>query len=326
MILDWDKLRVFYHVAKAKSFNRAACHLNISQSSLSRSVQQLEYLLKVQLFNRVPKGLILTKQGQILFEKVKEMAVSLGDAETTLQEESSEPQGNIKVATTVALANIWLIEIIPDFLASYPKIKLDIIGSDEELDIKAREVDVSIRPFVTDEPDLVHEYLFSCCLQLYASPEYLQKFGCPQTVNDLDHHQIITFSESRIKPHDYVDWILWVGKAPGGYKRKPYIRINSSKGASRFAELGLGIVALSKEFPGIENMNLVSILPDVKGPTIDIYYAYPLSLKTLKRVQVFGEYLAKSVPKNSRRGIDIRNLNTPHIHKKNKIDLAVVSR
>lgn len=293
--LDWDKLKIFYYVAKAKSFNRASHELNVSQSALSRSVQLLEHLLKIQVFNRVPKGLVLTKEGEILFEKVAEMMASLEDAKSAIQEEFLEPRGNLKVATTVALASLWLVEIIPGFLEKYPEIELDIIGHDEKLDVKAREADVSIRPFIEDQQDLIQHYLFSCFLQLYASPEYLNKYGCPRVASDLDNHRIITFGESTIRPYSDIDWPLRIG-AKQNSMRKPYISINSSKGASRLAELGLGIVALSKEFPGIAEMNLVPILPKIKGPVIDLYYVYPLALKNSKRVQVLKEYLMNAVP------------------------------
>ncbi len=302
MTLDWDKLRVFYYVAKAKSFNRAAQDLNISQSALSRSIQLLEHLLKTQLFNRLSTGLVLTKEGDILFEKVKDMFSSLEDAKSLIQEEMSEPCGSLKVATTVALASLWLVEIVPDFLDTYPDIELDIIGHDEKLDVKAREADVSIRPFIADQPDLIQDYLFSCFLQLYASPEYLKKHGSPRTASDLDKHRIITFGESTIRPYSDIDWPLRVGiKQPD--IRKPYISINSSQGACRLAERGLGIVALSKELPGIEKMNLITILPEIKGPIIDLYYVYPSALKNSKRVQVFGKYLMDFIPADSKRKV-----------------------
>ncbi len=303
MTLDWDKLRVFYYVAKAKSFNRAGHDLNISQSALSRSVQQLEHLLKVQLFNRIPRGLILTKEGEILFEKVKEMAASLEDAKNAIQEESLEACGSLKVATTVALASLWFVEIVPGFLERYPNIELDIIGHDERLDVKAREADVSIRPFIEGQQDLIQDYLFSCFLQLYASPEYLKRNGFPRTANELDHHRIITFGESTIRPYSDIDWPLRIG-AKQNQMRKPYISINSSKGASRLAELGMGIVALSKEFPGIEKLNLVNILPEVKGPVIDLYHVYPLALKNSMRVQALGRYLMDSIPAASKKMLE----------------------
>ncbi|MBY0273655.1 MAG: LysR family transcriptional regulator [Alphaproteobacteria bacterium] len=300
MNLDWDKLKVFYFVAKAKSFNRASKDLNISQSALSRHVQLLEHLLKVQLFNRVPRGLILTKQGEILYEKVKEMFSSLENAKAAIQVETSEPSGSLKVATTVALASVWLVERVSGFLELYPQIELDIIGYDEQLDVRAREADVSICPFIGGHSDLIQEYLFSCFLTLYASPEYLKKYGDPQSVKDLDNHKIISFGEYNMKLYNDVDWPLQIGAKPE-HIRKPYISINSSQGACRLAELGLGIVALSKEFPGIEKTNLVNILPDVQGPVIDLYYVYPSALKNSKRVQAFGKYLFDSMPSESKK-------------------------
>jgi DNA-binding transcriptional LysR family regulator len=300
MTLDWDKLRVFYYVAKAKSFNQAAQHLNISQSALSRSIQLLEHLLKAQLFNRLSTGLVLTKEGNILFEKVKDMFSSLEDAKSLIQEEMSEPCGSLKVATTVALASLWLVEIVPGFLETYPNIELDIIGHDA--DVKAREADISIRPFIADQPSLIQDYLFSCFLQLYASPEYLKKYGTLRTASDLDQHRIITFGKSTIRPYRDVDWPLRTGiKQPD--VRKPYISINSSQGACRLAELGLGIVALSKELPGIEKMNLLPILPQVKGPIIDLYCVYPAALRNSKRVHVFGKYLKDCIPIESKRNV-----------------------
>lgn len=300
MNLDWDKLKVFYFVAKAKSFNRASKDLNISQSALSRHVQLLEHLLKVQLFNRVPKGLVLTKQGEILYEKVKEMFSSLEDAKAAIQEETSEPCGSLKVATTVALASVWLVERVSGFLELYPQIELDIIGYDEQLDVKTREADVSICPFIEGQSDLIQEYLFSCFLRLYASPEYLMKYGNPQSVKDLDNHKIISFGEYNMKLYSDIDWPLRIGAKPE-HIRKPYVSINSSQGACRLAELGVGIVALSKEFPGIEITNLVNILPDVQGPVIDLYYVYPSALKNSKRVQAFGKYLSDSMPSESKK-------------------------
>jgi DNA-binding transcriptional LysR family regulator len=301
--MDWDKLRVFYHVAKAGSFIRAAENLNITQSTLSRSIQILEYLLKTQLFNRVPKGVVLTKQGELLFNKVEQMFANFEEAKAQIQDETEKPQGSLKVASTVALASLWLIELIPGFLELYPDIELDIIGHDEKLDVKSREADVSIRPFIDDQSDLIQTYLFSCFLELYASPIYLEKFGVPKAPEDLDHHRIITFGESTIRPYSDIDWPLRIGSKPERI-RKPYVSINSSKGASRLAELGVGIVALSKEFPGIDTMNLIKVLPEISGPIIDLYYVYPQALKNSKRVQVFGEYLLKSIPDNFKRKIE----------------------
>lgn len=295
--MDWDKLRVFYHVAKSRSFNRASERLNISQSSISRGIQLLEHQVKYAVFNRTPKGLTMTRHGEILFEAVEKMFGDLETAKTIMEEESKEPKGTLKVASTVALASIWLVELVPIFLEFYPQIHLDIIGHDEGLDMKMREADVSIRPFIENQPDLIQKYLFSCSLQLYASPEYIEKFGEPAHVKELDYHRIITFGESAVRPYNDIDWPLRIGSNEGDV-RKPYISINSSHGAANLAAKGLGIVALSKEYPNIDKINLVPILTSVAGPVIDLFYVYPESLKNSKRVKVFGDFLSSHIPED----------------------------
>src|SRR5579883_1717631 len=98
--MDWDKLKQFYYVARAGNFTRAGEKLHISQSALSRSVRNLEDYLKTKLFQRNTRGVILTKQGEILLEQVSHMINSIQKAETIIREEDSEPQGNLKIAAT----------------------------------------------------------------------------------------------------------------------------------------------------------------------------------------------------------------------------------
>jgi DNA-binding transcriptional LysR family regulator len=293
--INWNRLTAFYHTARLGNIKHACAKLNIDQSTLSRTIQSFEESLGFKLFNRIPHGVVMTKQGEILFPVIEKVLFDIDAALLTAKEEGEIPKGTLKVATTVALASLWLVQLIPGFLEEYQDIELYIIGDDERLNVKAREADVLIAPYIDHSPDLIQTYLFSCCLQLYASPQYLEKFGCPQTVDDLDNHRLITFGTDTIRPYSDIDWLLRVG-LPSGMIRKPYLSINSSKGASQLAEQALGIVALSDEFPQIEELNLVKILPDVKGPTIDLYYIYPQSLKNSKRVKVFGEYIEEHTP------------------------------
>lgn len=298
--INWNRLTAFYQTARFGNIKHACAKLNIDQSTLSRTIQSFEESLGFKLFNRVPQGVVLTKQGEILFSVVEKVLFDIDAALIMANEEGELAKGTLTVATTVALASLWLVQMIPGFLEEYPDIELYIIGDDERLNLKAREADVLIAPFIKDSPDLIQTYLFSCCLQLYASPEYLERFGCPQSIDDLDNHRLITFGTGTIRPYSDIDWVLRTG-LPSGVVRKPYLSINSSKGASQLAEQGLGIVALSDEFPHIDKLNLVKILPEVRGPVIDLYYTYPMSLQQSKRVKVMGDYLEKHIPDKYKR-------------------------
>lgn len=288
--IDWNKFKLFYYVAKAGSFSETSKRLNLSQSTISRSIQALEYQLQTKLFSRVRKGVILTKQGESLFLAAEKAFEEFTRAETIMLEAEEEPQGTLKVATTMAMASVWIMPHINDFLLKYPRIQLIIIGSDEELDLKTRQADVSIRPFIENHPDLIQDPISVFHLKLYASPKYLKQYGIPQNPQDLEHHKIIVFGYDAMNPYNDINWPLKLGM-PAGILRSPYLCINTSAGMRRAAEDGHGIIALAAEYPGLEESGFIEVLPDIEKPQIPIYYVYPESLKDSKRVKILGNYL-----------------------------------
>jgi DNA-binding transcriptional LysR family regulator len=292
--IDWDKFKLFYYVAKAGSVTSAAERLHISQSALSRSILGLESQLNIQLFERVPRGLILTKQGESLFKAAEKAFEEFTRAEIAMLEKEEEPEGTLKIATTRAIANVWLMYHINEFLTLYPKLRLNIIGSDEELDLKTRQADVSIRPYIEEQPHLIQEYLCTFHLKLYASNDYLKTYGLPKTPLDLDQHKLIVFGEDGVHPYADINWPLTFGR-PLGKAREPYLCINTSAGMRQAAEAGHGIIALASEYPGLEKSSLIEILPEVGKPNIPIYYVYPEHLSSSKRIKILGDYLKKKL-------------------------------
>lgn len=287
---DWDKIKTFYYVAKAGNLTHAALKLNISQPALSRAMQLLEHQLNVRLFERMPRGLVLTRQGEILLEAAEKTFENFSQAEVLMLEDETEPQGDLKIATTMAIATVWIIHHISDFIRHYPKLRLTIIGNDEQLDLKTRQADVSIRPFINNHPELIQEPLFTFNLKLYASKEYLREYGVPKVPEDLDHHRMIVFGYDAINPYHDINWPLRIGM-PKGLIREPFLCINTSSGMRQAAENNLGIIALAAEYPGLENSKLVEVLPDIEKPNIPIYYVYPLQLQTSRRIKLLGDYL-----------------------------------
>lgn len=289
---NWDKFKLFYYVAKAGSFTAAGTILNITQPAISRSIQLLEHQLKVKLFVRMPRGLVLTKQGESLFQATEKAFEEFSRAEVLMLEDEEEPQGSLKIATTMAIATVWIIHHISDFMRLYPKLNLIIIGNDEQLDLKTRQADVSIRPFIDNHPELIQEPMFTFHLKLYASKKYLEDYGTPKKPEDLNDHKMIVFGYDAVNPYHDINWPLKVGM-PKGLLREPYLCINTSAGMRQAAEGGHGIIALAAEYPGLENSGLLEVLPDVEKPSIPIYYVYPDQLRESKRVKALGDYLKK---------------------------------
>ena len=293
MAMDWDKLRVFHAVAEAGSFTHAGEALNLSQSAVSRQISALEESVSVPLFHRHARGLILTEQGELLFRTAREVFAKLAMAEGLISESKDRPKGPLKITTTVAFGSVWLTPRIREFLDLYPEIQVSLVVDDSELDLSMREADVAIRMSPPRQPDLIQRHLVSVQVHVYASAEYIKKFGQPQRPEDLDEHRVIVYGEDTRPPVPGVNWLMEVGAKPG-QDRRPILSVNNTYGMLRAVMSGLGIAALP-DFVAGEHSALVRVLPEVAGPPNEAYFVYPEELRTSKRISVFRDFLLRKV-------------------------------
>ncbi len=287
--MDWDKLRIFHAVAHAGSFTRAGEALNLSQSAVSRQISTLEESLQVKLFHRHARGLKLTEQGDRLFRTAHEVYGKLAMAEARIGESRERPQGPLKITTTVAFGSIWLTSRIKDFVGLYPDIEVSLVLADSELDLSMREADAAIRMTPPRQPDLIQRHLMTMYYHVYAAPGYLKEKGMPKTAEDLDNHQLVVYGVDAKPPIDNLNWLLEIGVKDGG-RRKPVLRVNSIYGIFRAVQSGLGIAALP-DYMSREAGNLVEVLPEIEGPSIDVYFVYPEELRKNKRIGVLRDFL-----------------------------------
>ncbi len=290
--MDWDKLRVFHAVAEAGSFTHAGEALNLSQSAVSRQISALEESLSVPLFHRHARGLILTEQGDLLYRTAREVFAKLAMTEAMLSESKDRPKGPLKVTTTVAFGSAWLVPRVREFLDLYPEIEVSFVLDDSELDLSMREADVAIRMSPPRQPDLVQRHLMTVRNLVFASRDYLKKYGTPQKPEDLDKHRIIIYGGDSRPPVRYVNWLIEAGA--DGRERRPIMAVNNLYAIFRAIESGLGIAAMP-DFMERETSDLVRILPELQGPEIEAYFVYPEELRTSKRIAVFRDFLLRKV-------------------------------
>lgn len=291
--MDWDKLRVFHSVAEAGSFTHAGDTLNLSQSAVSRQVSALEESLHVPLFHRHARGLILTEQGEVLYRTVKDVFHKLSMTEALISESRERPSGPLKITTTVAFGTTWLTPRLREFVELFPEVDVSLILSDGSLDLSMREADVAIRMAKPKQPDLVQRLLLSVQSHVYAAPEYLRDRGTPSTAEDLDQHAIVLYGQDAAPPVTSINWLIDAGADPE-HQRKPVLRLNNLYGIYRALRSGLGIAALP-DYMVPETSNLIRILPDLAGPSIEAYFVYPEELRQSKRVSVFRDFLLRKV-------------------------------
>jgi DNA-binding transcriptional LysR family regulator len=286
--MDWDKLRIFHAVAEAGSFTHAGHDLNLSQSAVSRQISALEEDLKVSLFHRHARGLVLTEQGEVLHRTAHEVFSKLAAARTRLMDSKEKPTGELKITTTVGLGSVWLTPRIKEFMELYPDIQVTLLLEDEELDLSMRQADVAIRLRRPTQSDLIQRKLFTVHHHVYASPDYVRKYGIPKSVEDLDKHKILIFGPT-VNYLTNLNWLETVGRSEND-PRPVALRVNNAYGLRRAVQSGAGIATLADYIVAQENAIVQIDLP-LAAPDFETYFVYPEELKDTRRVTAFRDFI-----------------------------------
>ena len=289
MPLDWDKLRIFHAAAEAGSFTHAADKLHLSQSAISRQVSSLEQDVGVALFNRHARGLILTEQGELLFRTAHEVLMKLEGVRAKLAESKETPTGKLRVTTTVGLGTGWLSARVQEFVELYPDLQVQLILDNEELDLNMRQADCALRLRQPQQPDLIQRRLFTVHFHAYAAPAYVNRFGKPETVAELDNHRIVNFGEPAPAYLTGINALEVIGR-PDSDPRQAIFQINNLVSVKEAVQRGLGIGLLPDYLINKES-NLVQLLPDMEVPSFDTYFCYPEAMKSAAKLNVFRDFL-----------------------------------
>ncbi len=291
--MDWDKLKIFYAVAEAGSFTRATINLNLSQSAISRQIQSLEEDLKVQLFERHARGLTLTENGEYVFKTAHEVISKLKDVETSLSDQKNKPTGKLTITTVRSFGTHWLTPRIQEFMQLNPNIEVELIFDDKELDLSTRQADIGIFMRRPKQLNYIQRKLVDINYYIYGSTKYLEKYGIPKTINELNKHRFISFGKGAPSTVFNPDWALKLG-VKDNKKRKSIMKVNSVMGLLLAVESGVGLAALP-EYWVSSSTNVIKVLPNSAGPITEAHFVYPQSLKNVARVQAFRNFLYSKI-------------------------------
>ncbi len=291
--MDWDKLKIFHTVAEASSFTKASTILNLSQSAISRQIQSLENDLKVQLFERHARGLVLTENGEYLFKSAHEVISKLKDVESNLIGQKDALKGKLTVTTVVSFGTTWLTPRIKEFMDLHPDIEIELIFNDEELDLATRQADIAIRMRRPKQLNLIQKKFVDFNYHIYGSTEYLEKHGYPKSLKDLDKHKFITYGKGAPSPVYNPDWVLKIG-ARDGKKRKSVMKVNSVYGLLLAVQSGVGLAALP-DYIAHNKRGITKVLPNEPGKPTETHFVYPSSMKNNARLVAFRNFIFSKV-------------------------------
>ena len=291
--MDWDKLKIFHAVAEAGSFTSATVILNLSQSAVSRQIQSLEDDLNVKLFERHARGLTLTENGEYVYKTAHEVISKLKEVETTLGDKKNKPSGKLTVATVVSFGTTWLTPRIKEFMSLHPEIEVELIFDDKELDLSTRQADIGIFMRRPKQLNYIQKKLINLHYHIYGSNKYLEKYGHPKNLRDLDKHKFITYGRGAPSPVFNPDWALKLG-SKDSKKRKPVMKVNSVYGLLLAVQSGVGLAALP-DYITVNVPNIIKVLPEIEGPLTETHFVYPQSLKNVAKVKAFRNFLFSKV-------------------------------
>lgn len=286
---DINDMLFFAQVVKAKSFSAAARDLDVSKSRVSKSVARLEAALGVRLLQRSTRRLSLTEVGEAYFEHCDRIAEELALADNTISRLHLEPRGKLKISATVAFGTLHVAPALPEFMAQYPDISVDMTITDRTVDLVEERYDLAL--CITSEPEL---NLVARCLApirriICGSPAYLDRQGIPATPQELVQHNCLDYTYMNSQG-------VWHLQGPEGGVSIPVsgsLRINDDEALSQAVLGGLGLALLPTFIVGKELQagRLREVLPGYVPVELSLYATHLPNRHLPLKVRAFIDFL-----------------------------------
>ena len=283
--MDWSILRDFIAVAETGGLSQAARRLRVSQPTLSRRIAQLEAQLKAQLFQRTPRGLLLTDAGESVLagaRRVEEEALAIERQADAAQQTLT---GTVRISVTEGLGALWLPKRLATFHAKYPGVCLEVLVDNRAANLMRREADIAIRMFRPDQPDLIARQVGEIVMGLYGSRDYLSQHGTPTTVLHLKNHYLVGFDESMSQRNKAVERLERCFTP-----EKIVHRSSSFIGQLNATQAGIGL-GVHDCFLADANPHLQRIMPDQFDHRMEIWLVTHADMRRSARIRAVYDFL-----------------------------------
>jgi DNA-binding transcriptional LysR family regulator len=298
---DFEGLAIFAKVAELRSFAAAARELRLSKPTVSKAVTRLEARLGTRLFNRTSRRLALTGAGEQLIGRAAQMLAEAEAAESEALAQSSAPRGTVRLAAPMSFGLLQVAPLLPDFLAAFPQVQVDLHLSDAMVDLVGEGFDAALRIGGLPDSSLVAQRLCAVNTLLVASPAYLLQHGHPQHPADLVHHACLGYAY-QLTPDS---WRLTheSGEAAAVKPSGP-LRANNGDALLPAALAGTGIVLLPDFIVGdaIARTKLERVLPAWSTQAAALYWVTPSAGPKPARVSELARFFAERLAPAGRTG------------------------
>jgi LysR family transcriptional regulator, regulator for bpeEF and oprC len=286
-------MKVFTRVVETNSFSRAADALDLPRASVTVIIQQLEAHLKVRLLQRTTRRLNLTPDGAAYYERCVRILADVEETESSFAHFNRGPRGKLRIDMPSALGRLIVMPKIHDFHERYPDIDLMIGFGDKPVDLIQESVDCVIRIGTLQDSTLVARRIGVYQGVTVASPDYLERHGIPETIEDLKEHTAVNYFWSRTGR--VMDMSFVVDDETVEVKMRGKIAVNDAEAYVASAVNGVGVAQAARfmALPYLESGQLVELLSQWKPLPMPISAVYPHNRHLSPSVRVFVDWIAE---------------------------------
>lgn len=286
-----DAMRAFCHIVEMGSFTRAAGALTMPKTTVSGQILALENQLGVKLLHRTTRRVTATRDGLAYYERARTLLEDIDELEAAMSHTGTIAHGRVRVEMPSPVGRFLVIPALPDFVARYPAVQLDIGCSERVVDLVQEGVDCAIRGGPVSDPNLVCRQIGQMRFSLCASPHYLANAPALLTPADLEQHRYLAF----VFPASGQQNAITLNNAGTTHRvsQQPVMRFNSGGAYIAAAEAGLGFacVPTAEAQPQLQSGRLVTLLPDWTATSMPLSLVYPYSRHLSARVRVLADWV-----------------------------------
>ncbi|CAI1158764.1 MULTISPECIES: LysR family transcriptional regulator [Serratia] len=286
-----DAMRLFTRVVEQRSFTRAAQALDLPRSTVTDAIKQLEARLQARLLQRTTRHVSPTLDGEAYYQRCLAILAEIEDAEMAFA--GAKPRGLLRIEVHGTLARHFLLPGLPDFLAQYPDIELYMSEGDRLVDALREGIDCVVRVGKLRDSDMVARRLGELEEVTCAAPAYLQRFGTPHCLEDLQVHRMVGFRSSvtgALMPLEFN-----VNGRPQPIALPATVSVSAAESLVAAARIGLGIIQVPRYHlrEDLANGSLLPLLPQYPSTPMPVSLLYPRNRQLSPRVRVFIDWFSK---------------------------------
>ncbi|MEQ8294397.1 MAG: LysR family transcriptional regulator [Roseovarius sp.] len=287
------EMEAFATVVDQGGFTDAARKMGISKSAVSKHVSSLEARLGARLLNRTTRRVSPTEIGLAYYDRALRVLNDAGEADALVSSMQSDPSGLLRISVATDFGVNHLSPVLGQFLEEFPDITVNMVLNNRYVELISEGFDMAIRIGELEDSTLRARKLTDTTKRMIASPAYLDKYGRPAKIDDLNEHKLLHYSSQS-------NGSVWKLTAPSGEKRQVRtaggLSVNDGQSLLNAAISGLGIAYLPSFLyaNAMKAGQVVDVIPDLPYETQGIYAVYPPGRFTQPKVRAFIDFLVNA--------------------------------